>query len=70
MRSSLHDALRRVSAIVRRDLRITSAVAFALLGLLTVIDKYFDGPVCNSHAFQLTLDLLRWVASLGGLLGS
>jgi hypothetical protein len=61
--ASIAAYVRRAVAVVRRDIRIASAVALALLGLLTIIDKYNDSAVSD-----LTLDILRWVASLGGLL--
>jgi len=68
---SLRDAAQRVIAcrrfyrVVRRDIRIASAIAFALMGFLMFVEKHW--PDAFGRTGDILLDFFKWVASLGGL---
>jgi hypothetical protein len=55
----------RFYRVVRRDIRIASAIAFALTGFLMFVEKHW--PDAFGRTGDILLDFFKWVASLGGL---
>jgi hypothetical protein len=59
-------AYRHFYRIVRRDIRIASAIAFAIMGFLMFVEKHW--PDAFGRTGDILLDFFKWVASLSTLL--